>query len=245
VASSDAWNLENFLDSLILELDRAQDTLALKGLNRRLTYTVKDMSLDLQLFPEFDGNEVRWRTARPGEQGASKIAFQLGSITDRQIRETTKEPITKDDVAIDTVDGIDPETRRTLTKMGVRSVKDLERMEKKNIDLDKAAPQKIDYGNLANLINRARRQEQAPRVSRAAMLQAQDGPRLSLRGENLATAHSVGGFPAATLDGQPVEVLDARPDEITLRVPPSEGGGPRELRVALDPYAVINLELRS
>src|SRR5512134_3142523 len=95
------WKLNSFLDSLILELDRAQDTLALKGINRRLTYTVRDLNLELQLFPEFDGRELRFTTAGPGESGAARIAFQLGSITDRQIRETTKEPPTKDDITID------------------------------------------------------------------------------------------------------------------------------------------------
>ncbi len=38
-----SWNLETFLDSLIFELDKAQDTLSVKGMNRKLTYTVKDM----------------------------------------------------------------------------------------------------------------------------------------------------------------------------------------------------------
>jgi hypothetical protein len=49
MAENRPWNLETFLDSLIYELDRAQDTLALKGVNRPLTYTVKDMALELQL----------------------------------------------------------------------------------------------------------------------------------------------------------------------------------------------------
>ena len=48
------WNLESFLNSLIFELDKAQDTLSVKGLNRKLTYTVKDVALDLQIFPEYD-----------------------------------------------------------------------------------------------------------------------------------------------------------------------------------------------
>ena len=69
--SSPAWKLNSFLDSLILELDRAQDTLAVKGINRPLTYTVKDVSLELQLFPNFDGRELRFTTAAPGETGAA------------------------------------------------------------------------------------------------------------------------------------------------------------------------------
>ncbi|MGI9284452.1 MAG: hypothetical protein ACR2P1_03635, partial [Pseudomonadales bacterium] len=77
-----SWNMESFLDSLIFELDKAQDTLSVKGLNRKLTYMVQDMNLQLQLFPEFDGETVRFTTAKPGETGASKVSFQLGSIRD-------------------------------------------------------------------------------------------------------------------------------------------------------------------
>ena len=47
------WNLESFLDSLILELDKAQDTLSLKGVTRKLTYSVLNVALDLQIFPQY------------------------------------------------------------------------------------------------------------------------------------------------------------------------------------------------
>ena len=60
-----SWKLNSFLDSLILELDRAQDTLALKGINRRLPYTVRDLALELHLFPDFDGRDLRFITAGP------------------------------------------------------------------------------------------------------------------------------------------------------------------------------------
>src|SRR5262245_46487187 len=96
----DNWRLETFLDSLILELDKAQDTLAIKGVTRRLTYTVKDLSVDLYVFPDYEDGKLRFNVARPGENGASRISFQLGSITDRQIRESANEPTTADDVPI-------------------------------------------------------------------------------------------------------------------------------------------------
>ena len=88
MAENRAWNLESFIESLIYELDRTQDMLALKGFDQRVTYTVEDMALDLQLFPVYTGDSVLFSTARPGESGASKVSIKLGSITDRQIRET-------------------------------------------------------------------------------------------------------------------------------------------------------------
>ncbi len=239
------WRLNSFLDSLILELDRAQDTLALKGINRRLTYTVRDLSLDLQLFPEFDGRELRFKTAAPGETGAARIGFQLGSITDRQIRETTREPLSSDDIAIDVVDEIDDDTKHELQKIGVSSVADIERMEQRNVDI-KQAGSRVDYRKLANIIHRSRRRQNPPAVARAALVQDERGQALSLEGANLSSAASVGGFPAAMLNGTLVPVLSATAHELRLAVPDgSLREGANELRVALDPYAVMTLDVHA
>ena len=133
--SNTSWNLQSFLDSLVYELDQARETLAVKGVNRPLTYAVKDLSLDLNLFPEFNGDEVKFTTAKPGDTGASRIAITLGSITDRQIRETTKQPPKKEELLIDDVEDIDDETKQSLKKIGVNSIQDIERLEEKQIDV--------------------------------------------------------------------------------------------------------------
>jgi hypothetical protein len=241
-----SWKLNSFLDSLILELDRAQDTLALKGINRRLTYTVRDLSLELQLFPDFDGRELKFTTAGPGESGAAKIAFQLGSITDRQIRETTREPPSADDVDITVMEDIDDQTKSELQKIGVKTVRDIERMERQNVDLKRAGG--VDYSKLANIINRTKRRQNAPAVAKALLLsRTEERPStLMLEGSNLATAASVGDFPVATLNGSHVHVLGATSRAVNLAVP--EGllrTGSNELRVALDPYAVITLDVQA
>jgi len=241
-----SWKLNSFLDSLILELDRAQDTLALKGINRKLTYTVRDLSLELQLFPDFDGRELKFSTAGPGETGAAKIAFQLGSITDRQIRETTREPPSADDVTIDVVEDIDPETRQDLQKIGVTTVKDIERMERNNVALKNVGGGNVDYTKLANIINRTKRRQQAPVVAKAMLLAGDDAPTLALEGTNLATTASVGDFPVATLNGEPVRVMAATPRELRLALPPGLlRDGANTLRVALDPYAVVTLDVNA
>ncbi len=151
-----SWNLQAFLDSLIFELDKAQDVLSVKGLNRKLTYMVKDMNLELQLFPEFDGDNVRFTTAKPGDTGASKISFQLGSIRDSQIPEVTRPPLTHDDIPLEDI-GLPEPQQRELKKLGIQSAEDLQRTVKdRNIDLEKITDQKFDYGNLAKAINRSR-----------------------------------------------------------------------------------------
>lgn len=243
--SSPSWKLNSFLDSLILELDRAQDTLALKGINRRLTYTVKDLNLELQLFPDFDGKDLRFTTAGPGESGAAKIAFQLGSITDRQIRETTREPPTVDDITIDVVDDIDDQTKQELQRIGVTTVRDIERMEKSKVDLKRAGGS-VDYTKLANIINRTKRRQNAPSVAKALLVDAEGSKQLSLEGSNLATAASAGEFPLASINGVPVRIVAASARDVRMAI--DEGvlrDGVNELRVALDPYAVITLELHA
>jgi hypothetical protein len=248
------WRLNSFLDSLILELDRAQDTLAVKGINRRLTYTVKDLALDLQLFPHFDGRELRFLTAKPGENGAARVTFQLGSITDRQIREVTTAPLTEDDIAIDLIDDIDEETKSTLERMGVKSGKDLERMRDRNVDLKQASDNRVDYNRLAGIINRARRRGARPAVFGASLTTGGAGaPELRLEGENLAAptpalalAASGGAYPLAFLNGEPVTVTSATERELTMAVPEElVRDGANALCVVLDPHAVVTVDLTS
>lgn len=241
------WKLNSFLDSLILELDRAQDTLAAKGLTRRTSYAVQGLNLELQLFPEFDGSDLRFATAKPGETGAAKIAFQLGSISDRQIRETTKDPITTDDVAIDMVDGIDEETKVELQKIGVTSARDIERMERNNVDIGRLSGNRVNYNRLAGLINRAKRRTTPPSVTSASLSTVADESTLLIEGSNLAQPAVAGGeFPIAYLNDRPVAVTRASPTALHLAVQPGEmRAGVNTLRVALDPHAVMTLDLKS
>ena len=267
------WNLESFLDSLIVELDRAQDTLSFKGITRRLTYTVRDVALDLQIFPQFDGRKVKFVTAQPGDAGASKISIQLGSITDRQIRETTKEPPSKEDVSLDDVDGLDAEARDTLRKVGITSADDFDRIERRNVDVEKVVKHKtegegagsrpaVDYTNLARLIKKARRTRQlAPKVL-GLEIETVDGRRvLNLHGQNLALepsaaphdrdplagamAASERQFPLAVLDDEAISVVGASDKRLQLVIPPHKlRDRGAILKVALDPYAVITMEIK-
>lgn len=273
-SANQAWNLESFLDSLIVELDKAQDTLSFKGITRRLTYTVKDVGLDLQIFPQFDGRKVKFVTAQPGDSGASKISIQLGSITDRQIKETTKAPLSKDDVSLEDVEGLDNEVKDSLRKVGITSADDLERIENRNVDVEKVVKHKtggeeggakpeVDYVNLARLIKKAKRNRQfTPRVM-AVDLEHDSGRRvLAVHGKNLAlgnadapTSRRTFGspmtfgeereFPMAVLDDEAVEVLAASESHLRLAIPPGKlHDGPAVLKVALDPYAVITMEIK-
>ena len=243
-ADNRSWNLEAFLDSLILELDKAQDALAVKGINRKLTYTVQDMALELQIFPEFDGDQVRFTTAKPGQTGASKVSIQLGSIRDTQIQEVARTPSTAD-VSLDVV-GVPETERKELKRLGIDSAEDLRRaVEDRKVNLNQVTTRKVDYGNLARLIERSRRKSRPPRVARARVARATSGQTvLMVDGENLAIAQASQQFPFAALNKHPIQVLNANDNHLELEFDQTQlKSHNNQLQIALDPYAIIKLEL--
>jgi len=159
-----AWQLEDFVDSLVVELDKTRETLAVKAINKPLSYTVKEMALDLNIFPSYDGDNVRFITAQPGQQGASKVSIQLGSITDQQVRATSKLPGVKGDIKLDQIK-IDKSAKKELRKLGVNSADDLKQIEQKNVDLQKVTDGDIDYTAIANQIQKSKRDQNPPRLS--------------------------------------------------------------------------------
>lgn len=238
-----AWNLESFIDSLVIELDKARELLAIKAINRPLTYTVKDVGLDLNLFPTYNGDEVQFVTAQPGQTGASKLSIQLGSITDQQIRQTSKEPITKENISIDTMD-IDPQAKKSLRKLGVSSVSDLKKIEDKNVDIEKATEKKVNYRNLADVINKSKRGDQPPSVGKVSLSLSGGKPVLMIDGSNL---HVDGSFPpVAVVNNRLADIMSS--DERHLRIainPDTLKKGVNELVMTLDPYAIFKLEIKN
>lgn len=241
-----SWNLESFLDSLIYELDQAQDRLSVKGVNRKLTYTVKDMALELNIFPEFDGDTVRFTTAKPGDTGASKISLQLGSIRDTQIREVTREPLTQAEISLEEIDIPEPQ-RKELKKLGIHSAEDLQHtVEHQDVDLEKFTQNKVSYNQLAERINQARRKQNAPKVSKASVSKAQGETILTLEGDNLVIAQSLDQFPVAVINNQTVEVISANAKELKIRVDNRQlQSTSNQLKVALDPYAIVTMDLQT
>lgn len=237
-----AWQLENFINSLVLELDKARETLAVKAVNRPLTYSVKDVALDLQLFPSYDGSKVTFITAQPGQSGASKVSLQLGSITDQQIQATSRAPISTDDVAIEEIEDIDSDTRETLSRVGVRSISDLEKMEDKKIDIGKVADGKIDYSRLAQMVKKARRGQTPPKVDKISFSKATSGPYLRLDGRNL---HMQSNFPPLAVINDKlcnIRYADSNAIEIDIDEKPENN---YQLVMTLDPYTICKMNIHS
>src|SRR3954466_13972312 len=122
-AENTAWQLEEFVDSLVVDLDKTRETLAVKAINKPLSYTVKEVALDLNIFPSYDGEQVSFIQPEPGQDGASKVSIQLNSITDQQVPADTKVP-EAGATPIEQTD-LDKGTKSKLRRWGVSPVADL------------------------------------------------------------------------------------------------------------------------
>src|SRR6187200_809775 len=83
--------VEDFVQSLTAQLDRAQDALALKArTGRPLTFALKDLSIDLRVFWDTgrDGS-LTLRHAGPNEEGASTVHLAFTTITRSMVEENT------------------------------------------------------------------------------------------------------------------------------------------------------------
>lgn len=237
-ANNKPWNLESFVDALVIELDKTRETLALKSINKSVSYTVKDMSMDLQIFPKYDGDQVTFLTAEAGESGASKVTLQLASITDQQVRSTTKRLGTdKGDINIDKLE-VDDETKKTLRKIGVTSVNDLEEIKNKNIDIENKAPGKINYTNLANMIQKAKRNNAPPKINKVSMSNTDiEKQIIVVEGKNLATNQQF--KPVIVINDHLATLESHNPNQIQVAVPKHHlQQGKNEMILTLDPYSV-------
>jgi hypothetical protein len=238
-----AWQLEDFVDSLVVELDKTRETLAVKAINKPLSYTVKELALDLNIFPSYDGDQVKFITAQPGQQGASKVTIQLSSITDQQVRATTKAPGAKNDLNISEID-VDLVTKRQLRKLGVNSVDDLKQIEQKNVDLEKVSDNTIDYRKLANQIQKSRRGQNPPQVGSVSLsLNENHNPVLLLQGKNLAV--DPGFEPVAVINQTLAEVMSYSDNEVKIELTGAhEFSDNNELILTFDPFAVVKVNVR-
>ena len=243
MAENAAWKLEDFVDSLVVELDKTRETLAVKAINKPLSYTVKEVALDLNTFPTYDGDRVSFVTAQPGQEGSSKITIQLGSITDQQVRATAKAPTTaKGDLPIDQIP-VDRTTKEKLRRIGVNSVGDLKQVEQHHVDLKQVTGDDIDYTSLANQIGKAQRNQTPPRISGVSLSLSDEGPCLVLTGKHLAIDESFP--PVAVVNDELARVRSAGPDEVRVELEREHELRPEnEVILTFDPFAVVRLNVR-
>jgi len=210
--SARAFPVEDFLQALTAQLDRAQDALALKvsGTARPLTWALKDLSLELKVFVEVnESGKVLWRSAGPNEAGASTVHLDLTTITRPMVEENSfayreeTDPRTLDQIR--DVGNLDAEDERKLDWMGVRTVGQLRR-------LDPAALQSVMNIPVSRL-QAALAAAANPAVLGHEVVERGGRRLLAIHGVNL----SDGRAPEVRLAGTPVEVLEHSPNTLLVR----------------------------
>ena len=120
--------VEEFINAITSQLDRVQDSLRVKAVNRPLTYALKDLTLELKVFVDMDAQgNVRFRTSAPNEAGSSVVHLGFTTITKPMIEENTISLATTRSASLEEL-GLGPEDRQKLERVGVRNLAQLNRL---------------------------------------------------------------------------------------------------------------------
>jgi len=179
---SSSWDLREFVESLADELERVHQVARVKAMQRKRLYTVEDMGLSLNVFAEYDGDRVRFRTAKPGEEGASKMDLKLGSITDKIVAETTTDEALAPKTPIEEVEkaAIKPDEAKRLKRYGVDSKEDLDRLARRGVRVDG-----VDFADLARRMEQASTPRRRPLPERVVRFRKGRGHSLAVFGTDL------------------------------------------------------------
>jgi peptide/nickel transport system substrate-binding protein len=122
------WRLADMVDAIAAEIDRAEDTLALKSYARGMSFAIKQLSLDLQVAVRRDGDgNIQFRTAEPNETGSTTLKLDFAQILQNQISSNRRK--LDEDVDARPLDalGLTSEEIRRLNAISIYSIDDLRR----------------------------------------------------------------------------------------------------------------------
>lgn len=219
----DGLPLEEFIQALTSQLDRAQSTMGMKArFGLPLTFAVKDISIDLRAHVEMVKSQVRIRPAGPSDDNASILHFAFTTITRPMIEENTFQ-VEPDEPSLKEVlgDTISDEEQRRLEWAGIRSVSQLRELERDKSEHVIEQVAQIPALRLRAALERASR----PHVSRVI---PEEGDRLRIRGINLMRNEQ----PRVSIGGEPVPVLNASDKEILIAPMAHQMGGAIEIETA-------------
>ena len=228
--------LENFIQAVQSQLDKAQAAMAVKArnLNLPMTFAIKDINLDLRAHVDFSAGEIRIRPAGADEPQASVFHIVFTAITRPMIEENAAALSTDpEDQTLDTLDEeLTEEERRKLEWVGVRTVGKLRELERSGVG--------TEIGRVTNLpverLRKALRRAAAPSVEDVSPVErpgGDDAPGrlrriLKVRGRNLAED---GRAPAVHIAGRPAPILKATEREILVAPDRGQWAG----RMTVDP----------
>lgn len=220
--------LENFIQAVQSQLDKAQSAMAMKArnLNLPLTFAIKDISLDLRAHVEFLRNEIRIRPAGATDAQASLFHLVFAAITRPMIEENaTALADNPNERQIDDLkdDSLTEDNRRQLEWIGVRTVDKLKEL---NASGGVSAIGRVT-GLPVDRLRRALEHASAPVVDHVLPVSPRPGddpeqPQLlRVFGHNLSSD----GPPRVMLGGQPMAVVKASDRELLLAPQPHQWSG--------------------
>jgi peptide/nickel transport system substrate-binding protein len=126
--SNTEWQLADMVDAIAAEIDHAEDTLALKSYARGMSFSLRQLSLDLQVAVRRDDNgQIKFRTADPNSTGTTIIKLDFAQLLKSQLgddRRKLEQNI--DRRPLDSI-GLAPEEIRALNAISIYSIDDLHR----------------------------------------------------------------------------------------------------------------------
>lgn len=228
--------IEDFLEAVTSQLDKTQDRLRLKAVNRPLTFALKDFAIDLSVFVELDGEGlIRLRPAGPNEHGASTINISFTTITRPMIEENTISMELTQSPSLEEM-GLAPEESKQLARVGVHNQAQLEKLRERTDEQSVARFSGVDVGRLRRAMQTRRpridyvqignRGPGTPNVpgpgGATPRLQLRPGQsQIRLRGQELQTD---GVTLRASLDGRELPVTAASLTHADIALPESTSG---------------------
>lgn len=208
--------LEDFIQAVQSQLDKAQAAMAIKArnMNLPLTFAIKDINLDLRAHIEFANSEIRIRPAAAGETDASVFHLVFTAITRPAIEENaialSDDP---DDQSLDELeDELTLDERRRLEWAGIQTVRQFQDAQ------DRGTVSTI--GRVTNLpvdrLRKALERASAPQVQMVEPVtpdRPEGPPLLRVTGRNLLRK---GHFPQVKIGNRPVSILKSSPGELLL-----------------------------
>jgi hypothetical protein len=238
--------IEQFIQALQTQLDRAQTAMAIKAenLDLPLTFAVKDLSLDLRAHLEVVRSEIRIRPAGPGDRDASTLHLTLTTITRPMIKENAKplsldpdEPSLKEAVG----DQLTDEEQKRLEWAGVHTVSQLRRITDSGAGKEVERVADLPVDRLRQALARASHPFVAriePHAHHESSSQDAE-PLLRIHGRNLTR----NGTPHVFIGGHPVSVLQASDKEIVIAPTPQQFSGTLSIETAPGSVAEMSFDL--
>lgn len=230
--------IEQFIQALTSQLDRAQSAMAMKAnAGLPLTFAVKDISIDLRAHVEVEGSAVRITPAGPGDGEASTLHIALTTITRPMIEENTLQMSAEpDEPSLREVLGedVNEEEQRRLEWAGIHTVSQLRAMQRRTGEEAIGRVAQLPVERLRSALARAAQ----PFVSRVApelhpaggegREVTRETPLLRIRGHNLMQD----GPPQVRIRGEQIPVLKATEKELLIAPLAHQLGGTLEVEIA-------------